>query len=65
MAYRLTTQLAVLEASKREEYFSTEQSASKVNDTKQFQAARHSLWKLNRKRLGSKTQAIIRKLMGA
>ena len=67
MAYHLTTQLAVLEARKQasdEEYISTEQIVLKMKDPKQFQASMRSLWKLNRRQVGSKAQAIIRRIMG-
>ena len=59
MAYRLTTQWAVMEAKKRasdEEYFSPVRITTKTKDPKQLHATKLSTWNAHPKRVGTKIQ---------
>ena len=67
LAYRLTTQLAVLEAKKRatdEEYFSTERITSKTKDPKQSPTINLSAWNLHPRRVGTQIQEILQRITG-
>ena len=67
MAYRLTTQWAVMEAKKRasdEEYFSPVRITTKTKDPKQPHATKLSKWFLHSKQVSAQIQKTLARISG-